>query len=361
MKIVHLSYARVRNVKDPESWLKQISFFTGVLSRMAEKHEVFSTHGIDYSGTLQHNGVIYRFFSPVWLGRIFHLEIHTWVKNIKPDVVIVHGLHFPWYILCLRLLVGRNVRIFVQHHAEHPSGILKGLLQHFADNFVDGYFFSSIEISERWVRMGRIRDKSKVHEVMEVSSVFQPRQGEIIERDPMDDRTTYLWVGRLDKNKDPVTLLNAFTSFLRQNTTVELLMVFKTSDLLSEVRTIAEKYPGRIHLLGELPHEEMRAIYDRAHFIISTSHYEGSGVAVCEAMSRGCIPILSAIPSFRMMTNNGAIGILFPTGDSKSLHKSLQRSLSLDRTLEMQRVLSQYRAKLSFEAIAEKITHVISN
>ncbi len=50
--------------------------------------------------------------------------------------------------------------------------------------------------------------------------------------------------------------------------------------------------------------------YNSADYFVLGSHYEGSGFSLVEAMSCGVIPIVTDIPSFRMMTNNGKIGTL---------------------------------------------------
>ena len=361
MRIVHLSYARVNNVKDPAAWIRKIGFFTGILASMATTNQVFSSHGIDYSGTLESHGVTYRFFASRWWDRIFHYRLHAWVRHIRPDAVIVHGLHFPWCVLCLRFLVGPDVKIFVQHHAEKPSRLVRRVFQSWADKFISGYFFSSLEMSAGWLTSRQISNQSKVHEVMEVSSVFESKNTEVPERrSSSKGESTYLWVGRLDKNKDPITLLTAFVKFLEQHARAKLYMVFQTNDLLPEVQSLADGHSGNIILVGLLQHYEMKAIYDQADFIISTSHYEGSGVAVCEAMSRGCIPILSGIASFRMMTSDGEVGFLFQTGNSLSLHESLEKSLLVDKNLERQRVLQHFHNKLSFRAIADKMIQVIN-
>ena len=92
--------------------------------------------------------------------------------------------------------------------------------------------------------------------------------------------------------------------------------------------------------------------YNSADYIVSGSHYEGSGVAVCEAMSCGCIPILTDILSFRKMTGHGSCGILFPAGDEAALLAAFNRVTSLDKTVEREKTLLQFRSSLSFEAIA---------
>ena len=110
----------------------------------------------------------------------------------------------------------------------------------------------------------------------------------------------------------------------------------------------------------------MQYWYSSADFIISASHYEGSGVAVCEAMSCGCIPILTNIQSFRKMTGPGPqgsvskCGLLYEPGDDEGLLKILLQTDTLNMEEERNKVLQQFNTELSFEAIAKKINAIIN-
>ncbi|HET7898824.1 MAG TPA: glycosyltransferase, partial [Flavisolibacter sp.] len=113
-----------------------------------------------------------------------------------------------------------------------------------------------------------------------------------------------------------------------------------------------------IRLVGQVPHEELQAWYQKADFFLSGSHYEGSGIAVCEAMSCGCIPIITDIPSFRKMTGKGQCGLLYTPGNAGELLTSLMTAMYLDRAKEKAKVLAQFHRELSFEAIAGKINNL---
>jgi hypothetical protein len=52
MKIVCTGYDRTEKYTNPQDWLKQISFYTGIIEELAKKHEVISIERINYEGEL---------------------------------------------------------------------------------------------------------------------------------------------------------------------------------------------------------------------------------------------------------------------------------------------------------------------
>jgi glycosyltransferase involved in cell wall biosynthesis len=219
-----------------------------------------------------------------------------------------------------------------------------------------------MELGDAWFQRKLISDKAKIHEVMEVSSTFSP-----LPKQPtrkllgLGNEKIYLWIGRLDKNKDPETLVNAFAKFANEKGTVKLFIAFQSNELLEKIKKDIANVTDKIQLLGKLNRDQLTQWYSAADFIISTSHYEGSGLAVCEAMSCGCVPIVTSIPSFRMMTDSGRVGMLFEPGNSKSLVDALERSLTFNIENGRQQLLHRFENHLSFPAIAKKIEDVIQD
>jgi glycosyltransferase involved in cell wall biosynthesis len=113
-----------------------------------------------------------------------------------------------------------------------------------------------------------------------------------------------------------------------------------------------------IHLVGKVEHPMLQQWFNKASYIISTSHYEGSGIAVLEALSCGCFPILTNIPSFRMMTGRGKIGRLFEAGDEEGLIAALEETRGVSDTRQ---IVEHFEAELSFEANARKIMNIINS
>lgn len=363
MKIISTSYISTPEFIDPVAWLNRISFYTGILEELAKQHELVSIESINYEGQYDQNGVRYIFLKDKKRNIRVPWRMHQIIADFRPDAVLINGLIFPLQVMQLRLKLGWSVKIIVLHRAEKPFNGLKRYFQKFADNCINAYLFSSAEFGKQWMQKGNIRNPGKVHEVMQASSHFRP-ENTTLARSVLHiaGSPVFLWVGRLDINKDPQTVVNAFIRFLEHEPSATLYMIYQTEDLLQAIiEQVTENNKAReaIHLIGKSPHCEMNKWYNAADFIVSGSHYEGSGIAICEAMSCGCIPILTNIPSFRTMLGNGKFGFLYDPGNEKELLSILQETQKLDLASEKEKVLEHFHKELSFEAIAVKISRVI--
>ena len=78
-----------------------------MLEKMAEYAEVLSVHCINYEGVLERNGVHYHFLKKRQSQIRFPFRIHRYIGKLQPDIVIVHGLIFPWQVLWLHLQLGK--------------------------------------------------------------------------------------------------------------------------------------------------------------------------------------------------------------------------------------------------------------
>jgi glycosyltransferase involved in cell wall biosynthesis len=338
--IVHLSYTLAKpKYASPEKWLSKVAFVTGVPERLLSFAKQTVIYHIDYKGELQLNGVRYIFPGFRRWQLVLPFAFNRLVRSLKPGIVLVHGLRFPWQIIILRKMVGPHVKVICQHHADRPFTGFRKYLFRWADKYVDAYLFAATEHAGEW----DIRE-TKIHEIMGMSSSFhfdnRKRSGK-----------TYIWVGDLDDNKDPLLLVNAFNAFSKNHDGVELYMIYQQAKM-----DIKDKVGANIHLVGKVEHSELPDYFNRSDYVISTSHYESAGIAVCEAMSCGCFPILTNIPSFRVMTANGKIGRLFRPGDQAGLLDALEQTINVT---DPDKIVDHFNAELSFEANARKIINVV--
>ena len=126
-----------------------------------------------------------------------------------------------------------------------------------------------------------------------------------------------LWVGHLDRNKDPLTVLAGVAAALEELPQLQLWCCFGTAPLFDEVRACIDadaRLRERVHLLGRVPHEQVETLMRAADLFVLGSHREGSSFSLIEALATGLTPVVSDIPSLRTLTSNGAVGALWPRG-----------------------------------------------
>lgn len=364
MKFVFASYVVSDGFNDPQAWLKRINAYLGTLEVLATTNTVISIEQINYEGEVLKNGVQYYFKKLPVKQRLYPVQLHRFIKKQKPDIVIIHGLGFPLQVMQLRLMLGRKTPIILQHHAERPFKGLKKLAFKLADRGVDAYLFSSKTMGTEWVEQSAIGHSNKIHEVMPVSSVFsQINKQCALSRTGISGQPAFIWVGRLDNNKDPLTTVRAFLRYLKLQPSARLYMIFQSDELLFEIRKILNAehaYKNSIILVGKIAHPELLYWFNSVDFVISSSHYESGGAAVCEAISCGCIPVLTDIDSFRIITNHGQCGLLYEAGNEHSLFNALQQTSQMNIIQEKARVLAHYQLTLSFGAIAGRINAIVA-
>jgi glycosyltransferase involved in cell wall biosynthesis len=102
----------------------------------------------------------------------------------------------------------------------------------------------------------------------------------------------------------------------------------------------------------------MEAIYSSADILLQASLREWSGLAVIEAMSCGCVPVVSDIPSFRMLTAGGIYGRLFDVGDAEDLARVVLSLSPGERISLSESTREHFQLELSFDAMARRISKI---
>jgi len=356
MIYVSVSYNYSPAFDSPESWFKRTEGYAGALEYLSKNNSVHNVKQINFEGERIHNGVKYHFVNFGKKKTYFPRQLNRYIKNLNPDIVIIQGLHHPLQLMHLRLLLDKHTKIIAQHHAEKPFTGVKKYIQKLADRYIDAYLFASHAMGMEWVEKGNLSSAEKINEVMEVSSTFYP-----IEKDLAKLKTgakgspVFLWVGRLNANKDPINVVKAFLSYSKTNPEAKLYMIYHTDELANDIKGLLPTDNCPVNMIGQVPHNDLLYWYNSADYFISGSHYEGSGTAVCEAMSCGCVPVVTDILSFRMITNNGECGLLYEAGDEAALLSALMLTKNLDIEDKRKRSLTHFKEKLSFETIAEQI------
>jgi glycosyltransferase involved in cell wall biosynthesis len=247
----------------------------------------------------------------------------------------------------------------VQDHANRPPRIWQRLLWRRGLATLSGVAFCASPQAQPFVDAGLLARQTRIYEIPESTSRFmtgdrqQARDVTGLHGDPC-----LLWVGHLNQNKDPLTVLDGVSKAVEQLPGLQLWCCFGTAPLLDDVQGRIRSDPclrGRVHLLGAIPHQKVERLMQAADLFLLGSHQEGSGYSLIEALACGLPPVVTDIPSFRSLTGHAKVGRLWACGDAAGLCSSL---LSIMPHLGPQlrsSVRDHFEAELSFAALGRKL------
>ena len=227
---------------------------------------------------------------------------------------------------------------------------------------IAGVTFTAREQAGPFYAAGVIPRTVPTFEIPESSSLFQPgdracaRAATGLHGDPC-----LLWLGNLDRNKDPLTVLAGVARSVPRLPDPQLWCAFRGRGLLAEVEARVAGAPalaGRVHLLGEQPRDQVELLLCAADFLLQGSHREGSGYVVLEALACGTTPIVTSIPPFRALTGGGRVGGLFPPGDVEALASALVEWAVKDRDVLRRDVRRHFDEHLSFDVLGQRLVDV---
>ena len=359
IRIIDTSFYSNGACNDLSALIKLHETSQGYIEHLKGLADIQVIKQLNGEGTKTLNGIKYTGFKS--RNNFGHLPFKTirYIKKEKPDIVIVQGLVFPLQVIWLRRKLGKRPVILVQHHGERPFKGIKGWLQKKADRSIDGYLFTSIENAGEWTGQHIIAGENKCFELLEASTHFKRLDKlQCKQKVGLEGDHNFLWVGRLNAGKDPLTVVKAFEKYCAVNEEAKLFMIYQTEELLPEIKKLIEQnevLAERIILKGTVPHEELESWFNAADFYISASHREGSGYALLEAMACGCIPVVTDIPSFRKITGSGSYGFLYPPGNVNALLEVLERLNNIDRAKMSSGIIEYFKQSLSFKTIANSL------
>ncbi len=306
------------------------------------------------------SGVHYYFlpFGDASPARRMSPDLARLLDEVQPDVIHVHGLGFPRDVVALAGLSG-GVPIVLQDHADsvprfwHRPSWKRG----FAASA--GVAFCSFAQARPFRSAGLLSTRTRVYEIPESTSRFVPGDREDARRElAVEGEPLVLWVGHLNENKDPLTVLDGVSKAARALPGLTLYCCYGTAPLLAAVQRRIAADPmleGRVRLMGPVPHARIERLMQAADLFILGSHREGSGYSLLEALACGVMPVVTDIPSFRSLTDSGAVGALWPVGDSDALSKALLRVTPRLSPLSRRVMRAHFDRELSFDAVGGKL------
>ncbi|HEX5473375.1 MAG TPA: glycosyltransferase family 4 protein [Vicinamibacterales bacterium] len=365
MRIIQVNYVYDDGVTDPDLWLERVPTLTGwseaLLAAGASAVGVAQRFGRD--AEVIRGGIRYVFRTDGGPGvpRAWRWTrsraLHQAVREGAPDVVHVNGLAFRDRTAALRRELPASSALVLQDHGDLPRRRMWPFRRR---GFVaDALFFTSEAQAQPWREAGSIAREETVVAIPESGATMTPMAREGARRlTRIDGDPAVLWVGRLNRNKDPLTVVDGFARAAARLPRASLTMVFAAGELRTAVAARLAEQPalaGRVRLVGRVPHERIAAFYSAADLFVLGSHHEGSGYALLEAMACGVLPVVTDIPSFRALT--GGAGVLWRTGDAAACGDAIVDAARRATSGSREEIIARFEEHLSWPAVARQAMH----
>jgi glycosyltransferase involved in cell wall biosynthesis len=309
--------------------------------------------------TLERDGVTFHFLAPAPGEPLTRsARFAELLGELRPDVFHVHGLNFAREVVGLRGLAPQ-VPILLQDHADRPPRFWRRGRFRLGLGQADALAFCSRLQAQVFGRAGLLRAKVRIFEIPESTSDFTPGPRDVaraatgVSGDP-----ALLWVGHLDANKDPLCVLEGVARAVPRLPGLQLWCCHGNAPLLDAVRrriAADDALRTRVHLLGRVPHARVQELMRAADLFVLGSHREGCNFSVIEAMASGLAPVVTDIPSMRVLTADGAVGALWSRGDPDSLVSALTRAAAGDAAERRARTRAHFETQLSRAALGRRL------
>ncbi len=354
--VVQVNFAYDNRLTDPDQLLRRYFTLTGWSDALvrAGAGTVAVIQQFHRDADVERHGVRYLFRRQ---------RLQPAAASLRPDIAHVHGLEFPARTWLLRRALDRDAAVVVQSHADGGAigrAPRLRLLGRAARHAVDAFLFAADEHAETWRGAGLVAAHQPTYRIMPASTSLRPCPGPAAETG-VSGSPAVLWVGRLNTNKDPLTAIDGFERALRHLPDAMLTMIFSEAELLPDVEQRLQRSPAlraRVRLVGEIAHERMAAWYSAADLFLVGSHHEGSGYSLMEAIACGAWPVVTTIPTFRLLTGGGRAGTLWRPGDPDDCARALVEAGTADRERARAQLAAHFARELSWDAVGRRAVEI---
>ncbi|MEO8018086.1 MAG: glycosyltransferase family 4 protein, partial [Pseudomonadota bacterium] len=329
MHVLQISFFMDPRARQPEQLLHDWYSLVDVAASVASGGcRVTVAQASQHRARIERDGVVYHFVPPDRVGSamVDGQAFKELLRASNADALHVHGLGFPRDIGRLTRLAPQ-LPIILQDHANRPPRIWRRGAWRRGLAHVDGVAFCALEQVTPFIEQRVLPAHVTFYEYPGTSSHFSPGdQAAARALTGLYGDPCVLWVGHLNHNKDPLTVLRGMSECIRLLPELHLWCCFGSAPLHAAIERELQRnadLAARVHLLGPQPHERVEHLMRAADLFALGSHFEGSGFSLIESLATGLTPVVSNIASFRALTGNGAVGALFPPGDARGFARAL--------------------------------------
>lgn len=335
-------------------------------------------HRIIGVGVFEEKGIpIYRLPSFEIHNQIILIGLNSKLKELKPDVVHLHGAFAPTTV-CVLLSRNNHFKLFVDDHSHETNFRISSFLPRLYMSFIRFIYsrsgdkisqFLPVTHSASQIICKELRIKDEKVTLLPLGANTELFYKTIGERDNLKHELglntkdiLLISAGKFSKDKDIHILIEALNKAIQDNSKLKLLLIGNgPSDYMTYLKGLVSKYhlDERVIIKDFVPNSELSKYFN----IADVGVWPGDpSITVIEAVATG-LPII--IPkddhAYRVIIQNGA-GIGFIRRDVQSLHDSII-SLVNDHSLRSEvsnKCVILTKSTLSWEKIAEESIRIYS-
>lgn len=270
----------------------------------------------------------------IYLGRhLISFVYYKTIKSFEPDIVLAHELGVnTLFSVCLKLFRGYQLWVTVDDSPimVNSYGKVRDCLQRFVVNFSNVLLVVHPKVQDYLKVKYDLNTKCKfiyfpiIQNEVYLEEKFKKATHEALgleEKYNLDDKTVFLFVGRLESVKCPELLLRAFSEMDYTNS---LLVYVGNGSLEKDLKEITRslKLENHILFMGRLSGSKLYAWYNKADVFVLPSMFEPFGAVVNEALVAGCYVVVSDKVGANCLVDDSN-GLIFKSGDLNELKKSL--------------------------------------
>ncbi len=277
------------------------------------------------------------------------IEVLNNLKNIRPEIVHLFWGHYPSLVgyLVLRYLKDSKLSMFLGAYDIHVKNPMSKIIYEKCD-FLITHSHSNIELIKEEFGIDRkieVIERGVDRSYLDIGDEMEPRNKNII-----------IFAGRLIKDKNVETIIDAYSKSQKLNTNLKLEIygdgIWK--DYLKKYAT--NSCPnGNIIFHGQIDQKILSKKLHQANIFVFASKKKGEILpnALKEAMYAGCICITTKTPGIESLINSGINGFI---EDNKANDISLrinkillndQKALESIRNSARQKIIEDFDASNS--------------
>jgi glycosyltransferase involved in cell wall biosynthesis len=276
------------------------------------------------------------------------LRFLSMVHKVAPHYVHAHLYWSQIWSIFLKTIYTKIRIVWIEHNTYFERSRLKWVVFKFFSIFT----FRIIAVSYE------VKNYLSEHNLKKASVIFNPISPIFLSSHKIISNPTFLFVGRLNEQKNPNLTLNAFEFALNGCLIPEnsKLLICGEGPLLISLEKIVSKFKYResISFSGFLEEIELSKIYQNSMVLVSTSLYEGFSLVRAEALANGCVIVTTNTSGIRGLltlsaeVNSPTDGVLIvdpsiksvAVGMSLALNPNLWSKSSIQSRKELVRILN---------------------